>query len=560
MRLKTIVLSALALILFVGCNEKQIVPDLDSNASYMTVRLVSPADVHTKGSQGGYALGTADEGKIKNAHFYFYDVMGNFVVEGETISDLGTTQQGAGSNIERKTDVTIVLRNVTVLPDQMFVVLNLPVADAAKFPGKTLTEAQAQVTEIYKNTDTSFIMTSTTYRKKDENPPVIFTTRNISGNLKKTEAEAKDHPVNAYVERLAVKGSLTIKDADATLLMPNEVPASFSTVTAPFQGEEKNVTIKINGWGFSNLNKSSYYIKKIDNAWTYAWNWDDYNQTDTWGGHYRSFWAQDANYTDGVYPTNYADLRDEGSGDQITPETASLDYKPYSAIAAQTWRPADYCHENTIAGDLLLAGHRYMNAATNILVAAQMKIATESDYVTLYRFNGVFYTWAQYSDLLAANLNQSYKKNGAIDYTAADFQEPIPTDTTTCTNLYDGEIRPRFTPEAASNSSQEAINYLAGERFTTEVFTEGRMYYSIPIEHFLDPNYDKDPAVPFNVGDFGVVRNHWYQVTVTDIQNVGIGVFNVDEPIVPNYDPSTYYLAATLNILAWQTVTQNIVL
>lgn len=558
MRLKTIVLSALALILFVGCNEKQIVPDLDSNASYMTVRLVSPADVHTKGSQGGYALGTADEGKIKNAHFYFYDVMGNFVVEGETISDLGTTQQVAGSNIERKTDVTIVLRNVTVLPDQMFVVLNLPVADAAKFPGKTLTEAQAQVTEIYKNADTSFIMTSTTYLKKDENPPVIFTTRNISGNLKKTEAAAELDPVEAYVERLAVKGSLTMKDEATTNTMPT-VFVPTVPVTAAFKGGDKQVHIKINGWGFSNLNKSSYYIKKIDNAWTYTWNWDDYNQGTTWGGHYRSFWAQDANYTDGVYPNNYADLRDEGSGDQITPETASLTYQPYSAIDATTWRAADYCHENTIAGDLL-AGHRYLNAATNILVAAQMKLTTEADYVTLYRFNGVFYDWAEYSALLAANLNQSYKKDGGVDYTAADFKKPIPTDTTTCTNLYDGEIRPRFTADAASNSSQEAINYLAGERFTTEVFTEGRMYYSIPIEHFLDPNYDKDPAVPFNVGDFGVVRNHWYQVTVTDIQNVGIGVFNVDEPIVPNYDPSTYYLAATLNILAWQTVTQNIVL
>jgi hypothetical protein len=62
------------------------------------------------------------------------------------------------------------------------------------------------------------------------------------------------------------------------------------------------------------------------------------------------------------------------------------------------------------------------------------------------------------------------------------------------------------------------------------------------------------------VGDFGVVRNHFYQVTVTDIKKVGIGVFDVTEPIVPNYDPSTYYLAAKLNILAWQTVTQNVIL
>jgi hypothetical protein len=87
------------------------------------------------------------------------------------------------------------------------------------------------------------------------------------------------------------------------------------------------------------------------------------------------------------------------------------------------------------------------------------------------------------------------------------------------------------------------------------------MYYSIPIEHFSDPIWDKDHStVAFKEGDFGVVRNHWYQVTVTDILKVGNGVFDVDEPIVPSYDPSTYYLAAELNILAWKIVTQSVTL
>ena len=552
MRLKLFVLSALALILFVGCNEEQIVPDLDSNASYMTVRLVSPADVYTKGTAGEFANGTEAEGKINNAHFYFYDIMGNFVVEGETLSDLGTTTNPNGSNVERYTEATIVLKNVTVLPYQMLVVLNLPTDKLNLFPGKTLAQAQAELSEIYSNSSESFIMTSSTYL---DGTDVVFTTRNISGNLKKTEAEAKANPVNAYVERLAVKGSLTMKDATVTATMPDVFPPS-DPVTAAFAGGDKAVTIKINGWGFSNLNKQSYYIKKIDAGWTastFTWTWNSASD-------YRSFWAQDANYTDGTYPTNYADLRNDGSGsDPVTPATAALTYKPYNQIAATAWAAADYCHENTIAGDLL-TGNFYMNAATNILVAAQMKLTTETDYVTLYRFNGVLYKWADYANILAANLNQSYKKTGGVDYTAADFQVPDPAIASTFTNLYDGEIKPLLTADAVANSTAEAINYLAGDRFITEVFTNGCMYYSIPVEHFLTPNYDKEATVPFNEGDFGVVRNHFYQVTVTDIKNIGIGVFDVNEPIVPNYDPSTYYLAAKLNILAWQTVIQTVTL
>ena len=196
MRLKFFVLSALALILFVGCNEEQIVPDLDSNASYMTVRLVSPADVYTKGTAGGFANGTAAEGKINNAHFYFYDILGNYVVEGETIGSF--TVNDSNGNVERYTDITIVLKNVTVLPDQMFVVLNLPADKLNLFPGKTLAQAQAELSEIYSNSAESFIMTSSTYL---DGTDVVFTTRNISGNLKKTEAEAEANPCLLYTSR-----------------------------------------------------------------------------------------------------------------------------------------------------------------------------------------------------------------------------------------------------------------------------------------------------------------------------------------------------------------------
>ena len=56
------------------------------------------------------------------------------VVEGETLSDLGTTTNPDGSNVERYTEATIVLKNVTVLPYQMLVVLNLPTAGRNKIP------------------------------------------------------------------------------------------------------------------------------------------------------------------------------------------------------------------------------------------------------------------------------------------------------------------------------------------------------------------------------------------------------------------------------------------
>lgn len=553
MKFKAFLLSAIALMMFVGC-ERSVEPEFNSAESFLAVQIVSPSNAATKGTQGGFTSGTADEAKINSANFYFYDAAGNFVVKGETLGAL--TTEAVGDNIERRINATIVLRNVSVLPDQMLIVLNLPAADDSKFNNKSLTQAQAAITNIYRNAADSYIMTNSTYLKKDETPKIVCTTRDIGTYLETTEAAALASPVTAYVERLAVKGNLTIKDAATTAGMPNVTPDSFTTVQAPFQGSEQNVTIRLNGWKFSNLNKQSYYIKKIDDTWDFTWNWSDYTGGTIWGGKYRTFWAQDANYTDGVYPTSYSNFISVHGGNA---DAISLTYLSYNDVAAAAWLGADYCHENTIAGDLL-TDSKYKPAATNILLAAQVKLASAGTYTTLYRFNGVFYDWAQYSALLAENMNtKGHRKTGNLEYVAGDFQQPDPSVGTTHTHLYDGKIKPLLTDAASLISTNEAKNYLADDRFITEVFTDGKMYYSISIEHFLNPDYTKNHATtPFKVGDFGVVRNHWYQVTVTDIKHVGTGVFKDDEPIVPHDDPSTRYLAAKINILAWQIVTQNV--
>ena len=553
MKFKVFLLSAITLVLFVGC-ERSVEPEFNSAESFLAVQIVSPSNAATKGTQGGFTSGTADEAKINSANFYFYDAAGNFVVKGETLGAL--TTEAVGDNIERRINATIVLRNVSVLPDQMLIVLNLPAADDSKFNNKSLTQAQAAITNIYRNDVDSYIMTNSTYLKKDETPKIVCTTRDIGTYLETTETAALANPVTAYVERLAVKGNLTIKDAATTAGMPNVTPDSFTTVQAPFQGSEQNVTIRLNGWKFSNLNKQSYYIKKIDDTWDFTWNWSDYTGGTIWGGKYRTFWAQDANYTDGVYPTSYSNFISVYGGNA---DAISLTYLSYNDVAAAAWLGADYCHENTIAGDLL-TDSKYKPAATNILLAAQVKLASAGTYTTLYRFNGVFYDWAQYSALLAENMNtKGHRKTGNLQYDAGDFQLPDPSVGTTHTHLYDGKIKPLLTDAASLISTNEAKNYLADDRFITEVFTDGKMYYSISIEHFLNPDYTKNHATtPFIVGDFGVVRNHWYQVTVTDIKHVGTGVFKDDEPIVPHDDPSTRYLAAKINILAWQIVTQNV--
>lgn len=96
----------------------------------------------------------------------------------------------------------------------------------------------------------------------------------------------------------------------------------------------------------------------------------------------------------------------------------------------------------------------------------------------------------------------------------------------------------------------------------TNKYAEGRMYYAIPIEHFGKAFHKENPGTPqeetiLEEGNYGVVRNNFYKVSVDKIKTMGHGIADVDEPIVPGDRKEMFYIAAKINILSWQTVTQT---
>ena len=90
------------------------------------------------------------------------------------------------------------------------------------------------------------------------------------------------------------------------------------------------------------------------------------------------------------------------------------------------------------------------------------------------------------------------------------------------------------------------------------------MYYNIPIAHLNSPKYDSNGDLStWEEGSFGVVRNHSYEVKINSIKRLGQGVFNPEDnttPIKPDPDPKdpNWYLGATINILSWKIVSNNV--
>ena len=64
---------------------------------------------------------------------------------------------------------------------------------------------------------------------------------------------------------------------------------------------------------------------------------------------------------------------------------------------------------------------------------------------------------------------------------------------------------------------------------------------------------------PKSIAEYGIVRNHSYQVELGSIKGFGTPVYDPDKkivPVVPSDDLT--YLAARINVLSWRVVPSKV--
>ncbi len=72
----------------------------------------------------------------------------------------------------------------------------------------------------------------------------------------------------------------------------------------------------------------------------------------------------------------------------------------------------------------------------------------------------------------------------------------------------------------------------------------------------LNNKYAEEVAALQRNGEasYGVVRNHIYRITITQLTNIGYGIDDPEEPIIPCPDDALdYYISADFNVLPWNT-------
>lgn len=94
-----------------------------------------------------------------------------------------------------------------------------------------------------------------------------------------------------------------------------------------------------------------------------------------------------------------------------------------------------------------------------------------------------------------------------------------------------------------------------------DVFTEGKMYYSVPVPHvaqtFVESAPTKAEETWRTLGNVGVVRNNWYEFTVEEISGIGTPVHDLNQPIVPVMDVRRSYINLGVRLIDWHRIWQG---
>lgn len=553
---------ALAALGFAACAEK-----LDDNSpvhngeleeSYIAINLMS-ADVDTRAATDsyGYEEGTTAERAVKSAYFFFFDENGNpFNVTGAPATAPDPTQNGKNylsltisnasttgmPNVSDIKEAVLVLKTYKgIYPKQLVAVLNWTPENREY----TLAELHTVVANSIGNDTDGYVMSNSVYM--DSNNKMVDATPIAEANIKSTSEEAVATPIQIYVERTAAKVVLTatgkIEDTENIFKVTDDdefVPVGGSGIT---------VYMQLHGWELYNDYNSSSLLKNINTTWdptALGLTWNDIP-------YYRCYWAQSQStdpddefswkYADNRFPTEYG-----------------------FAVGSNT-----YCGENT---NLVESTYN-----TKVILKGQLKQKNGTSYEPLEvtSWYGNQYVGVENLKIAVANslkytlyyydeINSKYVSirpehlqciaGASIGAKAYEVGFALTSDVTRYTwyqySSTEGH-QPFGDVSIDGDNAAKANEYLA----TVEpalLYTEGQTYYYLDIEHL---GQNGKPA------QYGVVRNHVYQIDINSIKGYGSPVYSsndfiIEYPEYPEDEDDGSYVAAKINILSWKVVKQGV--
>lgn len=571
------------------------IPKFEGNQAVMNISIMAPSDgTRADGATADYRPGEANENNIRKLNFYFYDKAGEYVTAYEGATYTASENPGSGL-VEEIGTSKVVLTDLLGqnYPSYVVAVINFNLTGATGAENifkKHLSQVakEARITNAWGsssgNTITDFVMTSATHSNNDSEEFGYFATRITEENFALQpdganpgsdwdEAALKAKPVEIYVERLASKVQVLFQDYELNVA---EDGTGYYQVTLPgtysVDGTDTQLTVRLYGWGVNGTAKSVKYFKGVNDApnafrTTDGWNYDGTN---------RSYWAKTPGYGSNKYSSSFGDVEDKDgvAGSEYDDDGAfsePLNYISWETVKANNFKTGSisaYVNPHTEIGEQLnLSGNLLRHSAvTEILLAGQIVDATTGKGVTLFQLSDSYYTEdGVINYLLNAAGSHIWKQ------TADNKFETIAPEDVKVVYGYDGT----FSLDLVNNENiwyhdNEGVSqWVDGAAVANEInaylpdqqsycYNDGLLYYNIPIRHLRPLPSSTATDKTIRTGMYGVVRNHWYQVTVGAIKNLGHSVYRPSEHIIPPSDDTRYMIGSTVKILSWRVVKSNV--
>ena len=535
-----------------------------SDPQYLAVNIVNVGTTPTRAGED-YENGTTEESTINKVRFYFFNgdgspylikPTGSEVTGGENVNWLevtnptdDTTTPGTSTSVEKITNAVLVINGVqNAAPSAIVAVVNPKTVDAAKIQsGETMRLSELRYSTVgnkfYKKDESTgavsdFVMSNSVYVNTGEDVCASL----VAGHVTTSPETAKAKPVDLYVERVVAKVTADVdpnafEKGDGTKWDADK----YGTKTAVGKIGDNEVYAVIDGWGLASENGKAEIEKKVDKTWADGtlgfspWTTSDYH---------RCFWETSVAFDPGLggnQPVNhkYSDLK------------AKMKDVLYTLPNTPTNKVTDL-QNNDLTKLAVAATLKYKDAAGNWHNA------------DICRYNGVqFLGVDNLKKQVALTFSQYYTSTDATNYTQLstsdiDFKDPDGTMqqyrvTPTLAADPVGVTKKYYTKNPGTTSDFTEVNksivLAAIEAAKAEIRKDGRAYYYVPIKHLGGTG---------ELAEYGIVRNHFYKITLSGITGFGTPVYNPDQvvkPVVPTYDDT--YLAARVQVLQWRVVNQN---
>lgn len=407
---------------------------------------------------------------------------------------------------------------------------------------------------------------------------------NLTNKVYKSQAEADAAPAtDVYVERALAKVTMT-KASTANKLTGSDVSSVTGNTATPTISKE--ISYSIERWTLDITNKKSYLGRSCDKAWNaYAATGATAEKYRFVGSNavgsslYRTYWGIDPNYDsydDTKAKDNFTYLNAKPKDTTLPNITTEATYKEGFGENNPL-----YCMENTF--DVANMQDRQITRAI-----VQVKFLEGKTFYTFNDDKSTLYD----EDNMKKHIKQIILSNPTVlaklanDFSGTTIGEDkieltfeardkdgkkilknykVTVGGTVNTYVVSTAVKPGTTERLYANLNQEL------QLGNIVEYENGIAYYPIRIKHFGDEQTPWNKATadmtnPYGttnqaenfLGRYGVLRNNWYNIEITNIKNVGSAVV----PEIKLNDPTSgdkpeNYISVRINVLSWAKRTQN---